>query len=80
MILGVQDMVDAILHYFSDHVSADGGWWILALDGILVVPLIFAGYFYPRPVLTAVGAAAVVALVVVGIARALHSRQAGARP
>lgn len=25
MILGVHDMVDAILHYFGDYVSADGG-------------------------------------------------------
>jgi hypothetical protein len=75
MILGVQDMVDATLHYCGDYVSADGGWWILLLDTILLIPLIFAAYFYPVPVLTAVGAALVAVLVIVGIVLALQRGQ-----
>ena len=50
MILGLHDMVDALSHYSSEHVNSDGAWWILALDGILLIPLIFAVFFYPMAI------------------------------
>lgn len=72
MILGVHDMVDAMSHYTKDHVSADGSWWILLLDGILLIPLIFAVYFYPIQVLIGLGAAVVATLAFIALARVLH--------
>lgn len=72
MILGVHDMVDALSHYTKDHVSADGGWWILLLDGALLIPLIFAAYFYPLPVLIGTGAALILAVGFLWLVRALH--------
>ena len=70
MILGVHNMVEAISSYTRDHVSADGGAWILLLDGILLIPLIFAVFFYPLAVLIGVGSAALLTVAFVLLVRA----------
>lgn len=64
-------MLREILHSADDLISSDGAWWILGLNGILLIPLIFAVFFYPVEVLGSVGAVlglAVLALVVRRIA------------
>ena len=55
MILGLHNMVESVEHYWQDHVSADGGLAIVGLDGILLIPVIFAVFFYPMATLIAVG-------------------------
>ena len=57
-------MIQAILGYMGDHVSADGGWWILGLNAVLLIPLIFSVFFFPKEVLT--GIAALFVLIIVG--------------
>ena len=56
MILGLHNMVESVEHYWQTHISSDGGLAILALDGILLIPVAFAVFFYPKVMLIAVGA------------------------
>jgi len=72
MILGWHNMTDAVAHYFEDHVTPDRDNSLLLLDGILLIPLIFAVFFYPVEILVSL---AVVAAVVVGfitLSRMVH--------
>jgi hypothetical protein len=41
--------------YWNDLVSYDGGMSLLLMDGLLLVPLIMAAFFYPIQVLIGVG-------------------------
>jgi len=75
MILGVHNMVEALSHYSSEHLTSDGNWWILALDGILLIPLIFAVFFFPMAVFLGVGAAVALALGFAVLAHALHTHR-----
>ncbi len=75
MILGVHNMVDALTSYWDEHLSADGAWWILGLDAILLIPAIFAVFFYPVGVAIGVGAALLVAAVYYALLRALHGHR-----
>lgn len=59
MILGLHEMFHGVARYWNDHMSSEGSWWILGLDALLLVPLIFAVFFYPMVVLIGVGAAAI---------------------
>lgn len=70
MLVGLRGMVQGIFHFWDEHISADGAWWILALDSVLLIPLIFAVFFYPMAVLILVGAAAVLTLGVIALRRA----------
>lgn len=75
MILGVHNMVDALTHYWDEHLSADGAWWILGLDAILLIPAIFAVFFYPLAVAIGVGAAVALAAVYYVLLRALQKHR-----
>lgn len=55
MILGLHDMVEGIEHYWQDRSSNDGALWILALDAVLLIPAIFAIFFYPKAALIGIG-------------------------
>jgi hypothetical protein len=48
-------MITLLRRYWDDLVSYDGGMSLLMMDGLLLVPLIMAAFFYPIPVLIAVG-------------------------
>ena len=56
-------MLTLIRRYWNDLVSYDGGLALVWMDGLLLVPLIMAAFFYPLQVL-----ALVVVLIVVTIA------------
>jgi hypothetical protein len=43
-------------------VSYDGGMSLLMIDGLLLIPLIFAAFFYPLQVLAGVGAVLVLTI------------------
>ncbi len=64
MILGLHDMRDSVTRYWRERVSADGGLWLVALDSLLLIPLIFSVFFFPIPVLIGVTVLAVVAAMV----------------
>ena len=34
-------MIRALLDYMGEHVSGDGAWWILGLNAILLIPVMF---------------------------------------
>ena len=68
-------MLRAVLHSADDLFNSDGAWWILALDGILFVPLIFALFFYPMAVLVGVVALLVLTVAVMALIRVVHARQ-----
>ena len=76
MILGVHNMVDALTHYWDEHLSSDGAWWILGLDAILLIPVIFAVFFYPVAMAVGVGAAVLVVGVYYLLLRSLHGHRA----
>jgi len=42
--------------YWGEMVSYDGGMSLLLMDGLLLVPLVMAAFFYPMQVLVGVGA------------------------
>ena len=68
-------MIRALLHSADDLFNSDGAWWILALDSILLIPLIFAMFFYPVMVLGGVAAAAVLTFVVLILMRRIQAHR-----
>ena len=55
MILGLHNMRESVEHYWTNHISADGGLSLLGLDGILLIPVVFAIFFYPMAMLITIG-------------------------
>jgi hypothetical protein len=68
-------MIRALLHSADDLFNTDGAWWILALDGILLIPLMFAVFFFPVVVLTSVAAVAVLTVAVIVGIRMIQARR-----
>ena len=68
-------MIRALLHSADDLFNSEGAWWILALDSILLIPLIFAMFFYPVMVLGGVAAAAVLTFVVLILMRRIQAHR-----
>ena len=64
MILGLHNMVESVEEYWQSHTSADGGLSLLGLDGILLIPIVFAVFFYPVAMLIII--ASVLLLLLVG--------------
>jgi len=56
-------MLHEIIHSADHLISSDGAWWILGINGILLIPAIFAVFFYPVEVLSTVGALMALAVV-----------------
>ena len=56
MIVGMHDMMDSVSGYWHSRVSSEGALWIIAMDALFLIPLIFAVFFYPLEVLLAVAA------------------------
>jgi hypothetical protein len=57
-------MISLVRRYWNDLVSYDGGMSLLMMDGLLLVPLIMAAFFYPLQVLILVVALLAVSLAV----------------
>jgi hypothetical protein len=55
-------MISLLRRYWNELVSYDGGFALLMMDGLLVVPLIMAAFFYPLQVLAVLAALAAVSL------------------
>jgi hypothetical protein len=67
-------MIRALLEHVKNVISSDGALWILGLDGILLIPLIFAVFFYPYAVLMSVGAVLAVTAVLLLLLRYVQGR------
>lgn len=74
MIVTLGEMCSGAFRFWDEHISADGAWSILALDSMLLIPLIFAMFFFPRVVLIGVGAAALLTVAAIGLRRVVHPR------
>jgi hypothetical protein len=48
--------------YWSEMVSYEGGISLLYIDGLILIPVIFAAFFYPIQVLVGVGAVLVLTI------------------
>jgi uncharacterized protein YneF (UPF0154 family) len=68
-------MIRAILDNMGKHVSGDGAWWILGLNAILLIPLIFAFFFFPREMLTATALVVGLALGVFVVMKMVRARR-----
>ncbi len=68
-------MIRALLLSVGELFSSEGAWWILALNGILLIPLVFAMFFFPVAVLIGVGTVAVLTVMAVALMRAMHAHQ-----
>ena len=70
-------MLRAVLHSADRFIESSGGWYILALDGILLIPLVFSVFFFPVAILIGVGVTAALTigtLVVIRLVHAHHQR------
>lgn len=56
MIVGVHNFVDAVSHYTHEVTNSDGGLWIVLMDGLFLIPLAMAAFFYPMAALAALAA------------------------
>jgi hypothetical protein len=74
MIVGVHNFVDAIGHYKDEVVSSDGGLSIVMMDGLLLIPLAMAAFFYPVAALVGVGVAVLFSIAGLFGARMYHRR------
>ena len=76
MTLGWHNMIEAVERSWRTHTSSDGGLWIVGLDGLLLVPVLFAVFFYPKVMLLGIGAVMVLMLIayeVVHFSRTHHA-------
>ena len=71
-------MLREILHSADHLFNSEGAWWILALDGILAIPLIFAVFFYPVAVVGGVVILAACTILAMIVVRRVHARRASA--
>lgn len=62
-VIGLHNMVDGVARYTRRALSSDGGLWLILMDGLLLVPLGMAAFFYP---VTAALIGAAVAAATVG--------------
>ncbi|OFW05929.1 MAG: hypothetical protein A3I61_06530 [Acidobacteria bacterium RIFCSPLOWO2_02_FULL_68_18] len=73
-VLSLREMLHGLFHFWDEHISKDGAWWILALDSVLFIPLIVAVFFFPMAVLMILGGAAALTVGAVGLRRIFHAR------
>ena len=66
-------MFRALLQFVSRFIEYKSDWSILALDGILLIPLGFAMFFFPGWVLMGLALAAVIAVAAYIAERAWHT-------
>lgn len=65
----------ALRHSCDDFFNADGAGWILVIDAILLIPVLFAMFFYPLAALAVVAAIAFVTIVPLVVMRVLQTRR-----
>jgi hypothetical protein len=72
MIVGVHNFVDALRRFTHDTLSSEGGLWIVAMDGLLLIPLMMAAFFYPAIALSTIVVIAAVSVLGMVLVRMYH--------
>lgn len=62
-IIGIHNIVDGVASYTRGALSSEGGLWLILMNGLLLIPLGFAAFFYPVAA-ALIGAAVAVAAMV----------------
>ena len=75
MIVGVHNFVDALGRFKDETINHEGGLWILAMDGLLLIPLAMAAFFYPVIALEAILAVGILSVIGMLLVRAHHKGQ-----
>ena len=57
-------MLALLRRYWDDRVSYEGGMSLLYMDGLLLIPLAMAAFFYPLEALIGVGAVLLLSVAV----------------
>ena len=57
-------MLKLLRRYWDEMISYEGGMSLLMMNGLLLVPLVFAAFFYPVQVLLLVGVVLVLSFAV----------------
>lgn len=79
MVLGMHDMFDCCRDYLTSRFSSEGALWILMMDALFLIPVVFAAFFYPWEMLIAVGVALVATLVLVEAVHVARTHKVGWR-
>ena len=67
-------MIRALLDYVGTYVSGEGAWWILGLNAILLIPVMFSVFFYPKEVLLGLGVMFILTIAAMVVNRAFRTR------
>jgi hypothetical protein len=59
MVIGLQQIAAAIVAYKDEIVDPEGGMALVVIDGLLLIPVMMAAFFYPGAALMALGFLAV---------------------
>jgi hypothetical protein len=68
-------LLHALLHSCDKFFNADGAGWILVLDAILLIPVLFAAFFYPLAAFAVVAVVAAMTIVPLVILRVVQARR-----
>ena len=66
-------MIRAVLHSADRFIESSGGWYILALDGMLLIPVAFSVFFFPVGLLIGVCVAAALTIGTLLVIRRVHA-------
>lgn len=66
-------MIRALLHSVDQLVDSNGAWSILALDGVLLIPLAFAAFFFPMAAFIGLLTAGVLVAIAAIVMRVAHA-------
>jgi hypothetical protein len=79
MIVGMHDMLGSVTRYWNSRVSSEGALWILLMDGLFLIPLVFAAFFYPWPVLMSVAGVLLATALVIEVVHVVRTHRVGWR-
>jgi hypothetical protein len=66
-------MLREILHSADRYIESGGGWYILALDGMLLIPVAFSVFFFPVGLLIGLCVAAALTIGTLLVIRRIHA-------
>ena len=76
-ILGVHDLVAAIVRFKDDVTSSDGGLWVVMMNGVLLIPVAITAFFYPVAALAGLAVALLGSVALLVGVREYQRRRAG---
>lgn len=74
LVVGVHDIVKPLVDYTDSVTSSDGGFWLVMLNGLLLLPVAMAAFFFPLPTLIGLVVAVLSSIAALVGARAYHRR------